>query len=182
MRTMSLLNLAMNAFGFGGYAILIPYLKRQFGATDHQVGFFLGISAAGAITGSIFSGKAANRWPFGRALMLATLFDALIFIPFLFASNLYVAAFFWALANMAANFEISQIIGWRLRITPEHLVGRVTGAVRLVVLLGMVPGVVGLGYVADHVGPHVAMAISAFGFLAIAVLGTTMSAIRNENR
>ncbi|MBV8688557.1 MAG: hypothetical protein JOZ59_00490, partial [Candidatus Eremiobacteraeota bacterium] len=48
MRTMALLSLAMNAFGFGGYAILIPYLKLQYAATDHQVGFFLGISAAGA--------------------------------------------------------------------------------------------------------------------------------------
>ena len=182
MRTMSFLSLAMNAFGFGGYAILIPYLKRQFAASDHQVGFFLGISAAGAIAGSLFAGKTAKRWPFGRALMCAMLFDALIFIPFLFASNLYVAALFWALANMAANFEISQIIGWRLRITPEHMVGRVVGAVRLVVLLGMVPAVIGLGYVADHVGAHVAMTISALGYLAIALVGALMPVVRNESR
>ncbi|MBV9972320.1 MAG: MFS transporter, partial [Candidatus Eremiobacteraeota bacterium] len=167
MRTMALTSLAMNAFGFGSYAILIPYLKRQFGASDHQVGFFLGISALGAIAGSLFAGKTANRWPFGRALVTAMLFDALIFVPFVFASNLYVGALFWALANMAANFEIAQIIGWRLRITPEHMVGRVTGAVRLVVLLGMVPSVVILGYIADHVGAHVAMAICAFGYVII---------------
>ncbi|MBV8688558.1 MAG: hypothetical protein JOZ59_00495 [Candidatus Eremiobacteraeota bacterium] len=130
----------------------------------------------------MFAGKTANRWPFGRALIWAMLFDALIFLPFLFASNLYVAAFFWALANMAANFEIAQIIGWRLRITPEHMVGRVTGAVRLVVLLGMIPSVVGMGYVADHIGAHVAMAIGAFGYLAIALIGFFMPCVRNESR
>jgi MFS family permease len=182
MRSMSLMSLMLNAFGFGAYAILIPYLKRQFGATDHQVGFFLGISAVGAIAGSLFAGKFANRWPFGRALVVAMLFDALIFIPFIYAGNLYVAAIFWALANMAASYEIAQIIGWRLRITPEHMIGRVTGAVRLVALAGMVPGVLALGYVADHIGAHIAMAISAFGYLAIALFGTLLPAIRNENR
>jgi len=182
MRSMSLLSLMLNAFGFGAYAILIPYLKRQFAASDHQVGFFLGISALGAIAGSLFAGKFASRWPFGRAIVVALLFDALIFMPFIYANSLYLAALFWALANMAASFEIAQIIGWRLRITPEHMIGRVTGAVRLVALAGMVPGVIGLGYVADHVDAHVAMAISAFGYLALALVGVSIPAIRNEAR
>jgi len=182
MRSMSLVSLAMNALAFGAYAILIPYLKREFAASDHQVGFFLGIGAAGAIAGSLFAGKTAKRWPFGRALVVAMLFDAFIFIPFIFSTNLYVAALFWALANMAANFEMAQIIGWRLRITPEHMIGRVTGAVRLVVLAGIVPGVITLGYVADHISAHVAMSISAFGYLAIALLGAASPAIRNESR
>ncbi|MBV8363744.1 MAG: hypothetical protein JO193_04190 [Candidatus Eremiobacteraeota bacterium] len=53
---------------------------------------------------------------------------------------------------------------------------------RLVVLLGMVPSVVILGYIADHVGAHVAMAICAFGYVIIAVIGASMPSVRNETR
>jgi MFS family permease len=182
MRAQSLVGFALNTLGFGGYAILIPFLKRDFGASDPQVGFFFGISALGAIAGSLLAGRLDARWPFGRIVTIAYVLDALAFIPVVLTHNMWIAGTFWAISNAMAQFEVAQIIGWRLRVIPEEMVGRVFGAVRLFVLCGIAPGVIGAGWIADHMGPHVAMAISAYGFVAIALAALASPAIRNERR
>jgi MFS family permease len=156
MRAQAHVSLALNVFGFGGYSVLIPFLKRGFHASDTQVGIFLGISAAGAICGSLFAGKFAARWPFGRALTVAYLLDAVIFLPVVVTRNMWVAGVFWAMSNACAQFEIAQIVGFRLRVTPDEMVGRVFGAVRLFVLCGMAPGVIAFGWVADRFSACVA--------------------------
>lgn len=182
MRAQAFVGLAGNMLGFGAYAVLVPFLKRDFGAHDHEVGIFFGISAAGAICGSIAAGKLASRWTFGRALTAAYLIDGVIFLPVIFTRNLWVAGVFWALTNAIAQFEVAQIIGFRLRVTPEMYVGRVFGAVRLFVLSGIPPAVVLFGYVADHAGARAAMAISGFGYLAVAIAAAVSPAIRSETR
>lgn len=182
MRAQAYASLVLNVFGFGGYSVLIPFLKRGFHATDPQVGLFLGISAAGAICGSLLAGKFANRWPFGRALSVAYTIDALIFLPVVLTKNMWVAGIFWAFANACAQFEIAQIIGFRLRVTPQELVGRVFGAVRLFVLCGMAPGILAFGWIADRFSPYAAMVVAAVGYLAIAFVAIASPAIRDERR
>jgi MFS family permease len=76
LRTLTFTSCVLNAIGFGGYSIIIPFLKHSFGATDPQVGIFLSISAIGAIIGSLVAGRFAGRWPFGAALCTALTFDA----------------------------------------------------------------------------------------------------------
>lgn len=182
MRAQALVSFALNVFGFGGYSVLIPFLKHDFHATDQQVGIFLGISAAGAIAGSLFAGRFADRWHFGTALCVSYAIDALLFVPVVITNNMWIAGVFWAIANACAQFEVAQIVGFRLRVTPEELVGRVFGAVRLFVLCGIAPAVVIFGYVADRFGAHTAMWMSAAGYLVIAFVAIMCPAIRNERR
>jgi hypothetical protein len=88
----------------------------------------------------------------------------------------------WALANACAQFEMAQIIGFRLRVIPEEMVGRVFGAVRLFVLCGMAPGIVTFGWIADRFSAHIAMDVAAAGYLAIAFAAVASPAIRDERR
>ena len=182
MRAQSLAGFSFNFFGFGCYAILIPFLKKGFGASDQVVGIFFGISAAGALIGAWLASRWATRWPFGRALTIAYLLDALAFLPVVLVQNVWLVAFFWALSNTIANFEIAQIIGFRLRVTPEHMIGRVMGAVRLFVLSGIAPGVLIFGWVADTRSPLAAMWIACIGYVVIALAALMTPAIRNERR
>ena len=182
LRALAFSGLVINMLGFGAYAVLVPFLKRDFGASDRDVGIFFGISAAGAICGSILSAKLATRWVFGRALTIAYLIDAVIFLPVVFTRNLWVAGVFWALTNAVVQFEISQIIGFRLRVIHEDYVGRVFGAVRLFVLCGIPVAAVGFGYVADHAGARLAMGISGLGYLLVAIVVGVIPAIRTETR
>jgi MFS family permease len=182
MRIQAIAGLVFNFFGFGSYAILIPFLKKGFGASDQQVGIFLGISAVGAVAGAAFAARYSRRWPFGKALTTAYVLDAFLFLPVVLVSNIWVAAAFWAASNTIANFEIAQIIGFRMRVTPEDLIGRVMGAVRVLVLSAIAPGVLLFGYVADHYTPHAAMWIGCAGFVAMALGALCMPALRNETR
>jgi hypothetical protein len=86
------------------------------------------------------------------------------------------------LSNAVANFEIAQIIGFRLRVTPEDMVGRVMGAVRLFVLSGMAPGILILGWIADKHSPLAAMWVACLGYVAIALTAVAMPVVRNERR
>ncbi|HUY40929.1 MAG TPA: MFS transporter [Candidatus Dormibacteraeota bacterium] len=182
MRAQAALAFGFNLFAFGGYSILIPFLKTGFAASDREIGFFLGVTAVGAVVGTLFSTVNARRWPFGRALVIAYLIDAFLFIPVVLTHDLWLAAACWAGSNVAASFEIAQIIGFRLRIAPAELVGRVMGAVRLVVLGGMLPGVLVFGWIADHRSAHLAMSIMVLGFVALAVVAFCTPAVRNEAR
>jgi MFS family permease len=86
------------------------------------------------------------------------------------------------ISNAVANFEIAQIIGFRLRVTPEEMVGRVMGAVRLFVLSGMAPGILVFGWIADHRNPLSAMWVACIGYVVIALAALATPAIRNERR
>lgn len=182
MRAQAVAAFVFNLFGFGSYSILIPFLKRSFAASDQQVGIFFGISAAGAIAGAVLAARFPERWPFGRVLVIAYLIDTLIFVPVVFVKNIWVAATFWAISNGLANFEVAQVIGFRIRVTPPEMVGRLMGAVRLFVLAGIAPAILVFGWVADHRSPLYAMTVAAFAFVTVAVLVALTPAIRNETR
>ena len=182
MRIQAVAGFAFNFFGFGAYAIIIPFLKRGFDASDQVVGIFLGLSALGAVAGASFAARFSRRWPFGKALTTAYVLDALLFLPIVLFNNIWLCAAAWMASNTVANFEIAQIIGFRMRVSPPEAVGRVMGAVRLVVLAGMAPGVILLGWVSDHRSPHDAMWIACIGYIVIAVAALCLPTLRNELR
>ena len=87
-----------------------------------------------------------------------------------------------AITNGCVLFEIAQIVGWRMRVIPEGLVGRVFGAVRLVVLCGTVPGAIVGGALADHFGARVPIIVSCVGYLVMALVVAWLPALRRERR
>ncbi len=182
MRILTCLSLVFNFFGFIGYATWIPYLKRDFGASDQTVGIALGVSAIGAVIGSYVAGRIPKRWSFGRMLPIAYAADGLLFLPVAFTHDIRIAILFSALASACLLFEIAQIVSWRMRITPNDLIGRVFGAVRLVALIGTVPGSLLGGAIADRYGARQATIVAAIGYLGIAILVGAMPQIRREKR
>ena len=182
MRSMSSVSLFFNFFGLMTGAVFIPFLKRDFGASDAHVGWALGIGAIGALVGSYLGGRLPSNWPFGRVMIVAYVVDGLFFIPVAFTHNLAVAVFFLALTNACVLLEVTQIVGWRTRITPEELVGRVFGASRLVVLCGTVPGAFSAACWPTGTARAYPIVISGFGYLAMALAISLFPAIRREAR
>jgi MFS family permease len=182
MRQMTGLSLLFNFFGLMTGACFIPFLKREFGASDPVVGMTFGLGAIGALIGSVAAARAPKRWHFGRTLLIAYSIDAIAFLPVMFTHDLRLAIAFLSLTNAFITFEVAQIVGWRMRITPEALVGRVFGAVRLVVLIGTVPGAILGGYFADHFGARMPIVVSGIGYLLVAIALWFAPAIRRENR
>jgi MFS family permease len=182
MRAISAASFCLNFFGLMAGAVLIPFLKRDFGASDLVVGYALGCGAIGAVAGSWFAGRVPASWPFGRLLLVAYALDGVLFVPVMFTHHLVIAIGFLSLTNGCALFEIAQIVGWRMRITPAELVGRVFGAVRLVALGGTVPGALAGGLIADRYGARAAMIVAGLGYLGMALAVAAVPAIRRERR
>lgn len=182
MKAITGFSLMLNFFGMMAMAVYIPFYKLALGASDAQVGLTLGCNAVGAIIGSLLAGRYANRWPFGRALCIAYAIDGIIFLPVIVTHHLWIATTFFALASAGATFETTQIISWRMRIVPLEAIGRVFGAIRMVALIGVVPGTLIGGYLADLYGPRVPMAVSGIGYLAMALCAIAVRAVRNDTR
>jgi MFS family permease len=182
MMAVTLTSLGLNFFGMMGFSITIPYLKAVFGAGDALVGLTFGGIAVGSVIGALVAGRFGPRWHFGRALCAAYVCDAVLYLPVLFAQNVLTVAVFFGLSSIAGSFQVTQIVGWRIRIVPSEMVGSVFGAVRLVVLIGMVPGAIIGGYLAQLYGPRLAIIVSGIGFLLIALYAIFARAIREEHR
>lgn len=175
-------SLILNLFGMMAAAVFIPFVKLTLGATDAQVGLAYGVVALGSIAGSLLGGATARRWPFGPALLIAYAIDGLIFVPVIFATRLWPVVIFWMLASGGASFETTQIISWRMRIVPEEKIGRVFAAVRLIALIGIVPGTLAGGWMADHYGPRLPIIVSTLGYLIIALGAALAPQLRRDRR
>lgn len=182
MSAITLVMLGLNLFGMMSFAVYIPFYKTLLGANDAQVGLTLGLGAVGTMAGSLIAGAFAGRWPFGKSLCIAFAIDAVAFVPVLFLNNLWLVTLFWSLANAAAGFEVTQIVSWRMRVIPQESMGRVFGAVRLVVLIGIVPGTILGGYLAQLHGPRASIIVATVGYLILALGATAIPAVRRDAR
>jgi MFS family permease len=180
IRTTAFYSLFFNVVGSIGFVALIPYFKRAFGAHDAAIGLAFGCFAGGAALGSFVAGR--THWPVGRALVIANLIDGVGWLPLPWAASMPVAVAGVVISSITAGYFVTTIISWRMRILPEELIGRVFGVVRLIVLIGILPGSLAGGWLADHIGVRQTMAISAFGYLITGALMATSRAVRNERR
>lgn len=182
INAMAYVTLFLNFFATIAVAVFIPFVKLAFGATDAQVGLAYGVIALGMIAGSLLGGATARRWPFGPALLTALGLDGLVFVPVIFSTRLWPAVIFWMLASAPAAFETTQIISWRMRIVPQEKIGRVFAAVRLVALIGIVPGALLGGWMADHYGPRLPIIVSTIGYLIVALGAALVPQLRSDRR
>jgi MFS family permease len=180
LRTLTIAQLFMNAFAVIGFVAVIPYLKREFGASDQLVGLTFGAISVGTVIGSLVSGR--THWPFGKALTAAFMLDSLCWAPTIWTRSLPVAIVAMATASACGIYAVSSLVAWRMRIIPEAMVGRVFGVVRLVVIIGMLPGSLAGGLIGDRFGTRTAMLVSSAGYAAIALGLFTLKALRDDRR
>jgi len=69
-----------------------------------------------------------------------------------------------------------------MRVAPEDKVGRVSSAVRLIALIGLVPGTLIGGSIAQVYGARDAMLVSAVGWTIAALYAAAIPALRREAR
>jgi MFS family permease len=180
MRTLTLNAMALNTVGIFGFVAMIPYLKREFGASDAIVGIAFGCFACGSVVGSLVAGR--THWPFGRALAWAYVFDAIAWLPTIWTPSLWVAVGSVSICAAFGAYEITSIVAWRMRVIPEEMEGRVFGVIRLLVIIGMFPGSLLGGMLTDSLGPRAVMGISGIAFLALAGLLFRSPAVLAERR
>ncbi len=180
LRAASLASFFFNAVGSIGFVALIPYFKRAFDASDVAVGIAFGCFSAGAALGAFIAGR--THWRIGRALVIANVIDGFGWLPLAWAPSMPLAVAGVVVSSACAGYYVTSLVSWRMRIVPGDVIGRVFGVAKLIVLIGVLPGSLLGGWLADHAGVRATMAVSAFGYLACSLLLVASRAFRSEGR
>jgi len=169
LRSVALLAATINFFGTATAAVLVLLATGPIGLTYAQYGWLLGVAAGGGILGGLAAERVIHRIGAGPVLMLACLLPATEYGILALTSTAWVAAGAMLVGTFAAT--LSQVVVTTLRqaAVPDHLLGRVTSAYRLLVL-GAVPlGAAAGGLAADAFGLRAPFWLAAAG-LTIAAL------------
>ncbi|HEX7167090.1 MAG TPA: MFS transporter [Acidimicrobiales bacterium] len=133
LRTLGLLLGAQNLLFMASGSLMILYMTSDsygLGLSDEGVGLLFAITAAGGFAGSFIGAPIEKR--FGRSTVLSIALTAGgvgILIPGL-TRNVYIVAATGLLAGSAAMWNVITV-SLRQRIIPDHLLGRVNSAYRL---------------------------------------------------
>jgi MFS family permease len=180
VRATSVISMFGNFVGSVGFVALIPFFKRVFDAHDSAIGLAYGCFAAGAAIGCYCAGR--THWRVGPALIAANLLDGVLWLGVPAASSLPLAVAALFAASACSGYYVTTVVSWRMRIVPGDVVGRAFGVVRLIALVGILPGSLAGGWLADRIGVRPTLWISALGFLVVAALMAAIPAIRRERR
>ena len=159
------------------FTLLIVFAVRQLHLVPAQIGLAIGAGAVGALAGSVLTARITRRLGVGAAVILGALIyaAALLAIPFASRTHPWAAFATIAGAEFVSGFGLmlNDINGLSLQqtLTPERMLGRVSGAIMASTygaraVAGVVAGTVGtvLG-----VAPTIALS-AALGVVSISVL------------
>ena len=171
LRVMALMvgmtNLATNAV----WAVLVLYAVgtgSELGLTEPQFGLLLTALAVGGLGGSLVAERVQRRVGRARALTLSVVGMASYIWVFVLTTNPWIIAVVMvvsAATNMLWNITT---VSFRQRVTPQHLLGRVNSAYRLVAWGTMPVGALLGGALGQWLG--VRSVFVAMGLLSLAVL------------
>ncbi|WP_188195088.1 MFS transporter [Nonomuraea sp. SYSU D8015] len=149
--TAGLLNLA-NAAYFAVFVLWAVGDGSMIGLEPGQYGLMMAAFAAGAVAGSLLSGRAAGLFGEFRTIVGAWLISSLLLLVPVAAPTpwaLYPTAVLWGVVGAGGNVLV---VSTRQRLIPAELLGRVNSAYRLVGMGGMPAGAALGGLVAEFTG------------------------------
>lgn len=180
MRFISFASLVGNFVGFIEYTALVPFIKRDLGGSDFSVGIAFGAIGAGSVLGSLLAPRL--HAPFGKIVIAAYVLGWILYAPVVLTHSFTVAAVALFLGAIPSGAYLAHVLGWRMRVIPEDTVGRVFGAVRLLVLFGTMPGALIGGALADAFGARTAIAAAFVASLGTVIFVSWARTIREESR
>lgn len=170
LREASFVSANFNFWGTATGAVLILLLTDQYRLDPISYGIVLSISAVGGIVGGLLSERVIRLIGPGTVLAVVGFVEAVNFtalgsftIPLIATAALGLGAF------MATSSQVV-VSSLRQAAVPDHILGRVTSAYRLIVL-GVVPlGAAAGGLIASFFQVSTVFYVSAAGMLAGAIL------------
>lgn len=116
------------------YAILILYAIEILGLSTFGYGVLVAMSGVGGIIGSMLSGRLTRIWSMRLVMLLAVAALGTSQLGIALTSNPAVAGLLWAVAGCGYGLWGVVSMSLRQRLVPDHMLGRVGSAHRLVAL------------------------------------------------
>lgn len=171
LRSVALLLAPLVFLTWAGTDLFIYYLKNDLRQDDNAIGILFGVSSLGGIVGGLLAPAMRRRWGFavcwlGAGLLEGVALAAVGPAPGVLFIGVFMMFFFFANTVRAINS-----MSLRQEITPDHLLGRVTSAFWLIM---MVPGPLGAALMtalAEQIGSAAVFVLMGLGAAALSAIG-----------
>jgi hypothetical protein len=173
-------------FGLGnfigpGLFLSVVIIGRSHGLGSTEIGALTAVFGACILVGSLLSGP-VRRALAPRVVILLELWTATAIVAFLVWPNIYVLVATMLPTALVIPSTNSLVHGYRIAITPDHLLGRAE-SVRSTISLAIAPlGPLVAGLMLTATSPRITIALFSAVAFALAIWGTASSAIRDVPR
>jgi MFS family permease len=157
--------------------LLIVVIGKRDGLSPGEIGALTGAVGVGTLFGSVAS-PIFRKVLSVRSILLLELWTWLATWAFLVWPHAYVLAAWAVLFGVTAPVTDSVVVGYRLAITPDRLVGRVESVRTTISLLASPLGPLLAGLLLQTTSERATVAIFAAGGLVLALWGTLSDAIK----
>lgn len=160
---------AVNFFGAATAAVMVLVAQDRLGLGAGGYGLLLAAGAVGGILGGLTAERVVARLGGGGSIFVGNLLSALGYLGIALSREAVVVGVMLTLAsyaNMVGNVMVSAL---RQGVIPDHLLGRVTSAYRMVALGALPLGAAFGGLVARELGVLAPFWAGAVGMAVLAV-------------
>lgn len=134
LRTLGFFAGTFNFVSAATMGVFVLFTQDVLGLGEAAYGLIIAMGAFGGIAGSLITKKLSTRYGAGWVLFTDAFISGLAFIGISLTRNPYIVGLMFILISMMNMFGNVIIISLRQAIIPDHLLGRVSSAYRLVVL------------------------------------------------
>lgn len=168
-----------NLFAAATGGVLVLLVTGEFGLSPAQYGVFLAAGAAGGISAGLVSERVVARLGAGPVIFLSIMLPAASYVVFVVSDSAWAGGAALAVDSFAGTVGSVVVTTLRQASVPEHLLGRVTSAYRMIAL-GAVPvgGLLG-GALASAFGLRAPFLVGA---IALAVFAVVLAPVLTTRR
>jgi fucose permease len=176
LRTVALLLAVTNIIG-PGILLTLVVVGRDQGLSGGEIGLLIAALGAAMLVGSLASPLVRRRLA-PRHILLLELWTWVLSAAFVLRPDVYVLAAAILPSGFAIPNTDAAIIGYRLAITPDRLVGRVDSVQTTIAIAAAPVGTLGAGVLLGAAGARATIAALAGLALLLAIAGTFSPSIR----
>jgi len=166
--------------------VQVLFATRDLGLNEYQYGLCFSVAALGTVAASTLGHRLSRRIGPGPAMISGMALSGLGWLQLALApaDAWGVVAFIVMLLSFSASSVLlfSNMLAVRQAITPEALLGRMTGTMRFMTLLPAGPGALLGGFLGEHFGLRSAIGLGGCGALLLAFVVWRYTLIRHVKK
>jgi len=181
LRRLTLIAAATNLVLHGTFAIFVLYAMEVLGLGAVGFGILLSIEAIGAVSGSLVAARSRSRLGVSRSILIALMVAGAANLVIALAGHVVLVAVMAAAVSFAGGIWNVVTASLRQSLVPDHLLGRVQSAHRLLSWGAIPVGTLVGGFIASAFGVRAPFFVAAV-VLTIVALAAYVTSSRIDDR
>ena len=168
LRNISIMMALINFIVATRFAQIVLFAKRQYGASDSEIGYLFAAGGLGVVVCSLAAGPLRRRWSFGNVALGALMLSGLVTVAMAAITSYAVGLVALALAGGLGTLFNINTFSLRQAVVPDYLLGRIITIARVLAWSSTPLGAL-LGGFAIAWSDNIALVYAVVGVLAFVV-------------